>query len=328
MERTARATIDLRRFARRLAALIAVGLVGAWVLGFLLPLGWLTSLFQHFVAGYALAWCAVLALAWWGGARGPRLVVPGLLAAAWAVFWAAPRWPQDQPELADSQPLRVVGVNLWHDHAVVEEFVAWLDTLDPPVDVIGLGEVHEARSLALLREHFADGLSDPSSGVALFSRLPLTQTESLLFDRGRPLLRADLELGGQSVSIFSGHALVPVGGGHQELLAEMGRRVGAREHAVLLADLNTTPWAREFHGLLRAGGLRDARRGSWPWATWQRRGRSALFRLPIDHVLVRGAVRVQAFTRAPDLGSDHRALLVDLEVGSPGATRSGGSLRD
>ena len=85
--------------------------------------------------------------------------------------------------------------------------------------------------------------------------------------------------------------------------------------AVVLADLNQTPWSTAYRHLIRDARLQDARRGQWPRKTWRPR-RSWLVGLPIDHVLYRGAVQVEQFRLGPDVGSDHLPLLADLALGS------------
>jgi endonuclease/exonuclease/phosphatase family metal-dependent hydrolase len=82
----------------------------------------------------------------------------------------------------------------------------------------------------------------------------------------------------------------------------------------MLGDLNATPDAPSFTGLLRDSGLRDAfdgprwrptwRAGFWPLA------------IRIDHVLVSKDVCVEHVEVGPGLGSDHRPLMARLRLRS------------
>jgi hypothetical protein len=163
-------TTVLRRFSRGFSVLIAFGLTAAAVLAYLLPVGWLTGLLQHFPAYYALAWFFVACLAWFSQAN-KRLAYAALMGCLiFTCYWAFPRIPVAQHQVAEGQAIRLVWANLWHQHQVVEDFVDWIDQMEPQPDVIGVAEVHQSASLALLRERFPYGLSDPDSGLALFDR--------------------------------------------------------------------------------------------------------------------------------------------------------------
>lgn len=80
------------------------------------------------------------------------------------------------------------------------------------------------------------------------------------------------------------------------------------EQAVVIGDFNMPPWSRPFQRLLAQTGFQSLR---WPPGTWP--AQAGALGLPIDQVLVRGGARVvaaQAF--GAELGSNHRALRVDL----------------
>jgi endonuclease/exonuclease/phosphatase (EEP) superfamily protein YafD len=87
------------------------------------------------------------------------------------------------------------------------------------------------------------------------------------------------------------------------------------EPVILMGDLNLTPWAPTFAGLLEAGNLRDASIERGLTATWL--SRHALFGLLIDHVLVNPKVAVVASRIGPDIGSDHLPVVADLAFEAP-----------
>jgi endonuclease/exonuclease/phosphatase (EEP) superfamily protein YafD len=95
-----------------------------------------------------------------------------------------------------------------------------------------------------------------------------------------------------------------------EVLARLAAE--ARESqgpVVMVGDLNATPWC---HGMkpVFAAGLRDTRWGRGLATTW--RSNNPLVAIPIDHVLIKGALAVANHRIGPELGSDHRAVVVDL----------------
>ena len=306
---------------RSMVRLGLFALAGVAVLGYATSGGWLTSLLQHFPAYYAWTGFLLFVTAWFSRSSIAVRALCLLSALGFALFWASPRLPMDAPELSDPQPVRVVWANVQHKTRNVEALLDWLDTLDPPAEVLGLAEVHSEESLRLLRERFPHGLHDRATGVALLARARPLEQQSVWVQHGRPILHLQTEVNGRPLDLVAAHALVPSGGG-QPGIAAMAQLLRGLDHAALIADLNLTPWAREFRGLLRDGDLRDGRRGRWPLKTWGPRG-SRWVGLPIDHALVRGAVLVEDFVVGPDLGSDHRPLVVDLLRGSETETVAG-----
>ena len=147
----------MQRFGRGLCVLMTLGLSACAVLAYLIPTGWLTGLLQHFPAYYAWAWLFVACLAWFSRSSKALAYAACVGSLIFTAFWAFPRIPVAQVQVDEGKTIRVVWANLWHQHAVVEDFVAWLDQLDPQPDVIGVAEVHLSSSLALLLTTFGSG---------------------------------------------------------------------------------------------------------------------------------------------------------------------------
>lgn len=311
---------DAAVIARSLVKIGLAGLVGVTLLAYGVPGGWLTSLLQHFPAYYA--WFALLLflLAWLSRASRAVRAICLAVAVGYGLFWSTPRLPVEPLPLQDPAPIRVVWANVQHRDRNVQALLEWVQGLDPPAQAIGLAEVQSEDSIRALRAVFPHGLHDRATGVALLSRTKPTDLQSVWVQNGRPILHLTTEVRGRRLDLVAAHALVPSGGG-QPGIASLADLLGGLDHAVLLADLNLTPWAREFRGLLHDAQLRDGRRGRWPIKTWAPRG-SQWVGLPIDHALVRGKVEVEGFQVGPDLGSDHRPLVVDLQRGA----ESGGSV--
>jgi len=98
-------------------------------------------------------------------------------------------------------------------------------------------------------------------------------------------------------------------------LAMMARQ--APRPLVLLGDFNLTPHDGAFERLLVNGGLVNAAAGSGLMTTWPASAGRWAGRLPglqIDHCLVSHGIRAESFVLGPWVGSDHRPVLVRLEV--------------
>jgi endonuclease/exonuclease/phosphatase (EEP) superfamily protein YafD len=95
-------------------------------------------------------------------------------------------------------------------------------------------------------------------------------------------------------------------------LQALGEWAAEQTGPLLIAgDLNTTSWSPAWKRLTEPAGLADTRQGHGPQSTWP--GFSKLFYVPLDHVLVRD-LGVTGRRVLPDIGSDHRPVVVDLVV--------------
>ena len=74
-----------------------------------------------------------------------------------------------------------------------------------------------------------------------------------------------------------------------------------------------TPWSPYYKGMIRESGLKNARQGYGVKATWSGIP-SPVAMLPLDHVLLSPEFAVRDFRVGPDIGSDHRPLVVEVAV--------------
>lgn len=292
------------------------GLTAIAVLGGLGPRGWLTSLAQHFPFYTGCSWLGLAILAWcaqWRCRWVSLLAGLGLLSLAW---WATPWIPRQGPTLRDDAPeLTVVWANLWHRHECALALVEWLDAQPQLPEVLAVAEVHEEESLALLKQRYPHGIHDLQAGIGLFGNAELQDLSSVWIENARPILRATWRRDGASAEVLASHALLPFGGEQEATFTRLAEMAQIARPVILVGDLNTTVWSSEMARLRAEGGLRDARAGYGPFATWRSK-RLPLLRLPIDHVLLGGQVRVLRLQRGPDLGSDHWPLIARLRVGA------------
>jgi endonuclease/exonuclease/phosphatase (EEP) superfamily protein YafD len=99
---------------------------------------------------------------------------------------------------------------------------------------------------------------------------------------------------------------------HPALRALAAARPSFGRRVVVCGDFNTPPWSgplRDFSAMPAPRPLRRARLGGYSWPTW-----SSLLRVPLDNCFVSSSVVVTPIATGPDIGSDHRPLVVDLGV--------------
>lgn len=152
--------------------------------------------------------------------------------------------------------------------------------------------------------------------MGLYSQIPLSSFKidapSAQFG---PSLITEFQWEHQPVTMVLAHPSVPVSpeawqrqkNHFTHWIAEKGRY---HSNLIILGDFNSVPWMPHFQRLLKSAGLRDSALGfgvqpSWfvsePWAA-----------VPIDHVLVSPGFQVRRRFIGPEIGSDHRPVLVDL----------------
>ena len=306
-------------------SMASVGVAAAAVAALLAPLGWPFELFAHFrwqlataaaalvVASLVLRrpWMMVLALAAFA-AQGLPGLLPGRTATARAITTACA-----------GPTLRVVTANVRFENTAPAPLVGWLARSD--ADVIALQEVTPEweAALAPLGRRYPHrrvlARADPY-GIALLSRWPLDGAAGAVdfAGDGLPALVGTLALPeGRALRMMALHTRWPVTRDlqrrrDQALQAAARLAASGDVPTVLAGDLNLTPYAPAFARLVQQSGLRDALddvawRPTWQAGFWP-------LALPIDHVLVPRGACVVAHELGPDVGSDHRPLLVTLQM--------------
>ncbi len=301
--------------------LLAIAPAAAVLLAELPDLHWTLDLARHFPLHSALA--LVLAALVLLPARHPRLARILLLLALLPAARLLPLWSPGPPLLPANVPvLRTAMVNLLASNRTPERVAAWLEATDP--DVVALLEftpAHE-RALLRLRSRWPHAVTKPVAspfGIALFSKLPLRDTEV------RPMgasyafaITATVTTAIGDVGVLAMHPPPPVSkerAGERDLaFSQLASAIASLPaHRVVLTDCNATRWSRPFRNGLAAAGLDDGcsghgYQGSWPSSLpW-------FLRVPIDHVLVSRDLAVHRRELGPDVGSDHLPVLAEVHV--------------
>jgi endonuclease/exonuclease/phosphatase family metal-dependent hydrolase len=199
---------------------------------------------------------------------------------------------------------------------------------DHRVDVLALQEVTPEAATALRAAGIGDLLphphvlrardgSPPAAGGAVWSRLPVVQRSAVPGCFEQPTVRVSLP-GSPDVEVTAVHAAPPstspraVSRWTADLAALPDPGPGVLR--VLAGDFNATLDHRRLRQVL-AGGYLDAGRavGLGLRATWTPQ-RSPQPRLTLDHVLVDPRIGVVSVVVVPIAGSDHRAVVAQLEL--------------
>lgn len=299
-------------------AILATLLAGiATVAGFFGRDHWRLELLCHFRVQYFLS------LATSGGIL---LLARRWILAAFAVGLAvvnfaliAPLYVGDDAKAGATPNLRVLSLNV---HFLNRNFQPTLDLIaDEQPDVILLLEITPAwvealKPITMLYPYSEVMASHRTDGIALYSRYPITDLAvKRVAGVYLPTLIAGLDFPQGRVTVVGTHPASPGSEANftarNAQLAAVAQWVAERAGPiVLIGDLNTTSWSPFFQDLVSNSGLRDTRQGfgvepTWPWFPLP-------LRVPIDHCLVSQHFEVISRRVGPNVGSDHRPIMLDL----------------
>lgn len=304
-------------------AAAALGLVTAAAL--LARHWWAFDLLSHFRPQYAILGAALCPAALALRAR-PAAALLGAVALihGWAV---KDLWLGGDETMSGGRALRVASANVQVSNPTPERLLDFARAESP--DVLLVVEAQDERwrgtlaGLDALYSHRAPAGDLPEGApLILFSRLPILAADEAPTAGRRPRLLAELALdgGGRTLAVVGVHPASPSPTGARDSrvrnlqLDGLAGRAGGVEGPIIVAgDFNTTPWSPHFRDLLAEAGLRHAAAGqgwtaTWPsWLWWPAR-------IPIDHVLVGGPLRVTSFGPGPFIGSDHYPVVADLRL--------------
>lgn len=215
--------------------------------------------------------------------------------------------------------LQVATANLNFDTTDFSGLVGWLVSGEAP-DVVFLqeftGQAQQALQSPEVAQRYPHRVEAPQPdqfGLAILSRYPLSDVQKVepadMQDTLR--LRATVTWAGGPVRLSAIHPMPPLSATYaqlrdQALVEETHHLSQSGGLALMAGDFNTTPWAKGLFAidsqLRRANGLA----GSWPNAF------GGLSVLPLDHVLASSGWQLVDSGHGPDVGSDHRPVVVRL----------------
>lgn len=306
---------------QRIAIAMLAALTLATALSFAGALAWALDLLSHFHAIYF--WVAGSMAVVMAALRWRRLAVWAGLLVAFEGMLLVPLYSGLLMGGAESVPgsprLRMVSYNMLRSNPRTPEAAEHIVALEP--DVVVLLEVTPEQlqvfTTALPGWHLVARPREDAFGIAVLTREEPRRVGLLeLGSPSMPSLEVELEVDGQPVTIAAVHPPPPVGARLGTTRDRMLRAIsawaaGQRGPVVVAGDLNATPWSVAMREILAEGPLRSTQRfglqASWPALLGP-------LGVPIDHALVAGPIEPVARSIEPAFGSDHRMLVVDLEL--------------
>ena len=319
-------------FVTALLLALTLGLGFATLCAVLGGLAWTLELFSHFRVQFAAL--ALIALLTALALRHRALILVNVVLLAvnlLAIFPHLMSYVRTPTTVeATGRTIRLLSLNMYGLATNNAKFQALLAAEQP--DIILLTEIPSDIELRMgpLQAAYPHRLLTGRASfheIGLYSRWPIAALEtSRSAGVGFPVVSADLcppaSERGACLRVAGLHATSPIGA--EAALRDRQLDIAARQSAshfdpsVIIGDLNVTPWSPTFTDLLRRAKLTDTSllRGLQP--SWRSkslvRGLAGFLSLPIDHALVSADVAPRANRLGPDIGSDHRPLIVDLQL--------------
>ena len=289
---------------------------------------WLGELLSQPRPQYALALVLCLPLVVWRLRRAGRLILIPLLLNLYT-FTPLYLPPSTDPGLV-SREYSALHYNL--DRTLSDQEPAFAYLREHPVDILSLQEVTPEIASRLERDlpgyfvayshpmknsHGSAVLISVKSGILVRSAGIIHLPEYSV----RPLIEVTLEIQGYSIAFLNLHSIRPVSQWNVEFqqiefasAAEWSRQRQEQGQAVMMmGDINSTPWSRNFRQFQEAGQLLNSEQGFGLEPTWPA-GFPSLFTIPIDHCFHSSEIQIVKRFTGPFLGSDHAPLHIHFTL--------------
>ncbi|NIV18698.1 MAG: hypothetical protein GWN47_09910 [Woeseiaceae bacterium] len=278
------------------------------------------ELFSHFRLQYLLA-AALLAIALFV-VRSQRWAAAMLLLTVVNALPVVPWHLSDNKVTASGEPrFKLLSSNVYAGN---ENSEALLDLITAEqADLVFLQEVtsRRAKELAQLHEAYPYSLNIPREdnfGIAVLSRRPFENARIIESPPLKlPTLVVEVRIFGKAVTLVTTHLMPPLEDAgydarniHLLSVAEMIRSISGPR--VLIGDLNTAMWGRNYRKFVEQSSMSNTRKGFGVLPTWPTQLPFAM--IPIDHCLVSDDILVRDIRTGPDIGSDHLPLIVELAL--------------
>jgi endonuclease/exonuclease/phosphatase (EEP) superfamily protein YafD len=254
----------------------------------------------------------------------PAAVCAGLATVAGSAI--LPGWlaPNNYPQSVGNTPqIRVLTLNLLHSNELGgSQALEVIRELAP--DLIWCAEFTSSWQKLLSRElpefpHRCLHPTDSPFGAALYSRYPIEPAAMMpLGHSWTPACRAVVRTPFGPIGFLGVHP-PPPGLSHRRteernlgLLAIPKALENLPARRIVAGDFNTTPWNASFPQLRAASSLSAGTTTTW-LPTWPA-NLPALLRVPIDHILVAGKLKVASCQLGANFGSDHLPLFAVIEM--------------
>ena len=270
----------------------------------------------------ALAVCAAMALA-----VRARVLAGLLLALAVALGADAIRTASvsaqatERSELGDGDAaVRVVFSNISIRNDDTGKFVAWIKVSDPDIVVATEVSSWHVAQLSKAMVEYPFQVLEPREhpfGMVVYSRYPLSGEAAIELTGGAPPARVPIMV---SVDVETPAGMLHVAGFHlfppftpqrfawrNEQLATASETLAEVDSPKLVVgDFNATPWSASLRGFQSENDLSGFNsQATWPVSL-------GFAGIPISHAFASRDLPILKVETGPDIGSDHRPLLIDV----------------
>lgn len=296
---------------------LGVGFTLATILGFFGPMWWAFDVLSSFRFQYAvvLLFVGLIYGMAFGRASSLIFVAAGLVNAALVLplFIASPA------EASGDDAIKIVSFNVQASNQNRDTITRWV--ANSGADLVFLLETSSDWKAALSNTALPYVVMDeiPEDRVYGITVLAKDELDVDLLRVGATqdvVVRAEASIGTDPVAVYAFHPRSPTSEADAEYRDQVMEEVAAMVDAetvpaVVVGDLNATPWSYAFRKLANEGNLVDSLRGngyqaSWPASLWYG------FKIPIDHMLHTAELTTVTRDLGPDLGSDHAPLMVTV----------------
>lgn len=315
---------DPEKFLSRvvgLAGLIDAGLmvaISSSGIGLLGDVWWFFDLFSHFRIQYQCVCVTGVAWSLWRNKRALLGVSAAGVVLNFVVMAGLFAGTLPKRATVSEFRLRVVSINVHTSNRSFKKVIDFVRTTN--ADIVLLLEIDQAwaRHLAPLGAEHPHSLieaREDNFGIAFFSKIYAARLKvEMVGEADVPTILADIKAGGHSFRFVGTHPLPPSGGENSawrdNQLRELQILASKSDSPVLIVgDLNATPWSAGMRVLSRDGTLRLPA----PSMTWQPTWMVGTpLAIPIDHALASGPLVLLQREVGPDVGSDHRPIIVEV----------------
>jgi len=292
----------------------------ATVLGFAGSWHWSFDLFSHFRLQYASGLLTVALLLAGTGRRGAASLLLAFAAINLWLLWPL-FTPADPAPQAAATPLRVLLQNVNTRLGSPQRVLDLIDREQPDLLVLQEVDARWIAALAPLEDRYPYRILLPRAdnfGMAIYSRQTLAEPSVIRPDDGPiPSIRTTLITTSSRIQLLASHPPPPIGAARSRqrnrTLQTLASAVDPMQPALIIGDLNITRWSPHFRQLLRQSGLMDSAGAAGLQPTWWP-PRLPILAIPIDHLLHSAQLRILDRRIGPAVGSDHRALIVDVAL--------------
>ncbi|MFK5955754.1 MAG: endonuclease/exonuclease/phosphatase family protein [Planctomycetota bacterium] len=300
---------------RRLKRVSAVALIALSSLTFFPGLPWWLELTTHFRPQIFIVSLAGVLLLLWQRERVLAIALASTVTAqALSLSFLFADTLTVAPEECD---LTILSANVHLTNQDMESLVAMIEEQKP--DVFSLIEINAkwVQALSHLKAEYPYQMTFADQGyfgILIWSRVPMDFEERDFAETGHPSILATTRTE-KPLLLIATHPMPPM---RKHFVAKRDAQLHAIADyltaktgpAVLLGDLNTTPWSHIFKQTCKTASLRSALHGWKPtWPTF-----FPPLGVPIDHVLVTQEVGIVFCKPQSGIGSDHLPLLTRLRV--------------